>query len=161
MRKIYLVGLVLMAPAAVAWADDFPSLPPGPGRDVTVRVCSQCHSPEVVSNQRMDRDGWKAVVDQMANNGANATDEEFNTITDYLATVFPAPGAAAPAPTGAGGAVAPAPADGSGAVAPAPADTTGAVAPAPGDASGAVAAPAESGASAATNDATGTVTPQQ
>jgi hypothetical protein len=130
-RKIHLVGLIVMASATAAWAqDDFPSLPPGPGRDVTVRVCSQCHSPEIVANQRMDKDGWKALVDQMANNGANATSEEFDTITNYLATVFPAtpaPGGAAPAAPGA------------------------AAAPASPDA----------GASAATNDATGTVTPQQ
>jgi hypothetical protein len=133
---------MVVASATGAWAqDDFPSLPPGPGRDVTVRVCSQCHSPEIVSNQRMDKDGWKALVDQMANNGANATSAEFDTITNYLATVFPAAGAAAPA----GGAAAPAaPAAGA-----APADPAAAVAPA---------AP-EAGASATTNDATGTVTP--
>jgi hypothetical protein len=131
-RKIHLVGLMVVASATGAWAqDDFPSLPPGPGRDVTVRVCSQCHSPEIVSNQRMDKDGWKALVDQMANNGANATSAEFDTITTYLATVFPA--------TPAGGTAA-APAAG------ATADPAAAAAP---------------GASAATNDATGTVTPQQ
>ena len=116
MRKIHLVGIILLVSAPAAWADDYPSLPPGPGRDVMVRVCSQCHSPEIASNQRMDHGGWKALVDQMANNGANATDAEFNTITKYLETAFP----------------------------PAPA-----------------AAAKGAGASAVTNDATGTVTPQQ
>jgi hypothetical protein len=82
----------------------------------------------------MDKDGWKALVDQMANNGANATSAEFDTITNYLATVFPAAGAAAPAAPAAGAA---------------PADPAAAAAPA---------AP-EAGASATTNDATGTVTP--
>jgi hypothetical protein len=125
---------MVVASATGAWAqDDFPSLPPGPGRDVTVRVCSQCHSPEIVSNQRMDKDGWKALVDQMANNGANATSAEFDTITNYLATVFPAAGAAAPAAPAAGAA---------------PADPAAAAPAAP-----------EAGASATTNDATGTVTP--
>jgi hypothetical protein len=140
-RKIHLVTLMVLTSATGAWADDFPSLPPGPGRDVTVRVCSQCHSPEIASNQRMDKDGWKALVDQMANNGANATSAEFDTITNYLATVFPASGSAAPAAPAAPGAAAPA--------APAPG---AAAAPAPG---------ASAGASATTNDATGTVTPQQ
>ena len=138
MRKIHLVTLMVLTSATGAWADDFPSLPPGPGRDVTVRVCSQCHSPEIASNQRMDKDGWKALVDQMANNGANATSAEFDTITNYLATVFPASGSAAPAAPGAAAPAAPAPG--------------AAVAPAPG---------ASAGASATTNDATGTVTPQQ
>lgn len=93
----------LAIPGAALAQGDYPSLPPGPGRDVMVRVCSQCHSPEIVANQRMDHDGWKALVDQMANNGANATNQEFDTVTTYLATVFPATpapatGAAAPAP---------------------------------------------------------------
>lgn len=90
MKTLYLAGFVLLSSAGVAMADDFPSLPPGPGRDTMVQVCSQCHSPEIVSSQRMDRDGWKMLVDQMANNGANATDAQFKTIVNYLATVFPA-----------------------------------------------------------------------
>jgi mono/diheme cytochrome c family protein len=90
MRIFYLVGLMFLLPAGVAMADDFPSLPPGPGRDTMVQVCSQCHSPEIVSSQRMDRAGWKMLVDQMANNGANATDAQFKTIVDYLTAVFPA-----------------------------------------------------------------------
>jgi hypothetical protein len=75
--------------SSAAMADDFKTLPEGPGRDVTVRVCSQCHSPEVAAQQRLDPIGWKALVDQMANNGAQASDAEFNTITSYLAASFP------------------------------------------------------------------------
>lgn len=77
------------APAAAAPADDYTSLPAGAGRDVTVRVCAQCHSPEVVAHQNLDAQGWKDLVNQMANNGANATDAEFDTITKYLTTAFP------------------------------------------------------------------------
>ena len=72
-----------------AWADDYKSLPEAPGRDVMVRVCSQCHSPEVAAQQSLDAPGWKALVDQMANNGAPASDAEFDTISKYLATAFP------------------------------------------------------------------------
>jgi competence protein ComEA len=81
--------LLLCLSAAPVLADDFKALPPGPGRDVMVRVCSQCHSPEVAATQALDAGGWKAVVDQMANNGANATDAEFDTITQYLTKAFP------------------------------------------------------------------------
>ena len=77
------------APAAAAPADAFTSLPAGAGRDVTVRVCAQCHSPEVVAHQNLDAQGWKDLVNQMANNGANATDAEFDTISKYLTTAFP------------------------------------------------------------------------
>jgi hypothetical protein len=91
--RIFAVATMLAGLTAglsgAALADDFKSLPEGPGRDVTVRVCSQCHSPEVAAQQRLDPIGWKALVDQMANNGAQASDAEFNTITSYLAASFP------------------------------------------------------------------------
>jgi cytochrome c5 len=80
------------APAAAASAaptDAYPSLPAGAGRDVAVRVCSQCHSPEVVAHQNLDAQGWKDLVNQMANNGANGTDADFDTISKYLTAAFP------------------------------------------------------------------------
>ena len=83
---VILFGLV----ATPALADDFKSLPEGPGRDVMVRVCAQCHSPEIAAQQKLDAQGWKDLVNQMANNGANGTDAEFDTIAKYLATAFPA-----------------------------------------------------------------------
>ncbi len=90
MRKI-LIAVLLVSVSAPAWAqDDYKSLPPGPGRDVTVRVCAQCHSPEIVAQQKLDAAGWKDLVNQMANNGAQATDAEFDTISKYLAASFPA-----------------------------------------------------------------------
>ena len=88
--RSFLIAIVFAAVAAPAWADDFKALPDGPGRDVAVRVCSQCHSPEIVAHQSLDPQGWKDLVNQMANNGANATDAEFDTIAKYLATAFPA-----------------------------------------------------------------------
>ena len=89
MKLVLVSALSLMTMAAPALADDFKLLPEGPGRDVTVRVCAQCHSPEISAQQSMDAAGWKALVDQMANNGANATDAEFDTISKYLAASFP------------------------------------------------------------------------
>lgn len=65
-------------------------LPPGEGRDVMIRVCSKCHDPEQVVGQDMDAAGWKDLVNQMASNGANATDEEFDQIVAYLTKAFPA-----------------------------------------------------------------------
>jgi mono/diheme cytochrome c family protein len=87
-RKI-LTAVFLVSLAVPAMADDFKSLPPGPGRDVTVRVCSQCHSPEIVSTQTLDAAGWKDLVNQMANNGAQASDADFDTIVKYLTASFP------------------------------------------------------------------------
>jgi DNA uptake protein ComE-like DNA-binding protein len=61
------------------------SMPPGPSRELTVRVCAQCHEPQRAAALRLTRDGWEGVVAKMAGLGAKATDEEFGTITDYLA----------------------------------------------------------------------------
>src|SRR5258708_4089486 len=64
------------------------SMPPGPARELTVRVCAQCHEPQRAAALRLTRDGWEGVVAKMAGLGAKATDEEFAKITDYLAENF-------------------------------------------------------------------------
>ena len=64
-------------------------LPPGPGHDLTVRVCSACHSPDLAANQRLSAQEWNSLVQSMSARGAVATDDEFNQITDYLARSFP------------------------------------------------------------------------
>jgi competence protein ComEA len=89
-RVFALAVLLGLAATPVMADDDFKSLPAGQGRDVMVRVCSQCHSPEIAAQQNLDAQGWKDLVNQMANNGANATDTEFDTITKYLTASFPA-----------------------------------------------------------------------
>ena len=90
MRSLFLAALLTTAALPAFAQDDYKALPAGPGRDVTVKVCAQCHSPELVASQKLDAQGWKDLVNQMANNGANATDAEFDTIAKYLATAFPA-----------------------------------------------------------------------
>jgi mono/diheme cytochrome c family protein len=75
--------------AATDSNDAYPGLPPGPGRDLVVRTCAQCHAVEIVTQQHMGLDGWKKLVDLMASNGAVATDPEFDQITAYLANAFP------------------------------------------------------------------------
>ena len=69
--------------------DSHPKLPAGEGRDVMIRVCSQCHAPEQAADQQLDKAGWKDLVDQMASKGAEATEAEFEQIVQYLATAFP------------------------------------------------------------------------
>ena len=99
-----LLGAGLFAGAALAAQAPAPAtpagssaLPPGAGRDVVVRVCSACHAPDIIATQRHDAQGWAEVVQLMASRGANANEDEFNQIIDYLATTFPAP-SSPPAP---------------------------------------------------------------
>lgn len=65
-------------------------LPPGPGRDLTVKVCSHCHSADVVAGHHLSGQQWYDVVQTMAARGADATDKQFDEITTYLARSFPA-----------------------------------------------------------------------
>jgi mono/diheme cytochrome c family protein len=87
--RIPVFVLLLAISCTPVRADDFKALPAGPGRNVTVKVCSQCHSPELVANQKLDRGGWTSLVGQMASNGAQANDGEFDLIIKYLSDSFP------------------------------------------------------------------------
>jgi competence protein ComEA len=64
------------------------ALPDGPGKDVTVKVCGHCHSPEKATSLHQSSEAWENTVSKMANMGAQATDEEFNTIVAYLSKNF-------------------------------------------------------------------------
>jgi len=61
-----------------------------------ISVCSQCHSPVIAAQQRLTPDGWKDLVNMMASNGADATDEQFDEITAYLTKAFPPAAGSAP-----------------------------------------------------------------
>ena len=88
--RAFAVAVLLAGVATPALADDdYKSLPAGQGRDVMVKVCSQCHSPEIAAQQNLDAQGWKDLVNQMANNGAQASDADFDTIAKYLTVSFP------------------------------------------------------------------------
>jgi len=73
--------------AAIAHAE---SLPEGPGKAATEKVCSDCHGPDLIlSMGGADRAAWKEVVDDMVTRGAKATDAQVKEIVDYLAKNFP------------------------------------------------------------------------
>ena len=59
-------------------------LPPGAGRDTVMRVCSKCHSPNILVANPRDRQGWEDTITKMSGLGAMATDDEFTEILDYL-----------------------------------------------------------------------------
>lgn len=64
------------------------ALPDGPGKDVTIRVCGKCHSPEQAASLHQSEPAWQGTVSKMVNMGAQGTDEEFNTVVNYLAHHF-------------------------------------------------------------------------
>ena len=66
-------------------------VPEGKGKDVTVRICTGCHSSDLWANQRHTREEWSSVIDNMLSKGLQASDEEIETINTYLATYLGPP----------------------------------------------------------------------
>src|SRR5579864_7633100 len=74
--------------ASVAIAQQFPD---GAGKDTTLRLCSGCHSADIVFQHRQGRDEWNAEIQKMIAAGAQGTPAQFNEVLTYLAGNF-APG---------------------------------------------------------------------
>ena len=58
--------------------------PESPGKPAFLKLCSECHGPESAVAQFKTRDEWSKTLDDMASNGAQGTDEEWNQVLDYL-----------------------------------------------------------------------------
>jgi competence protein ComEA len=65
-----------------------PKFPDGPGKTALFKVCRDCHGPESAVGQLKTREEWSKTLDDMAANGAQGTDEEWNQILDYLDRYF-------------------------------------------------------------------------
>jgi DNA uptake protein ComE-like DNA-binding protein len=75
-------------------------LPDGPGKDVVLKKCTSCHSVRNVIARRATADDWALVVSKMIGRGASISDDEGDTIVNYLADHFgptsPKPGQSSP-----------------------------------------------------------------
>jgi len=65
------------------------ALPEAPGRDITVKLCGNCHPSETVASERRTPEGWREVIKRMVAGGAEGTEQEFETVFQYLSTQFP------------------------------------------------------------------------
>jgi len=83
-----LLFAVALCAAAQTAEEDAKSLPDGPGRAVTAKVCLNCHESAAFRKARMDRDEWEREVGIMVDNGAKATDDELDAIVTYLVENF-------------------------------------------------------------------------
>jgi hypothetical protein len=68
-------------PAAVGFPD-------GPGKDLLVSKCFQCHSPNMWMDLRQDRRGWESTLYRMVGRGALWTKDEVNQMAEYLGTTY-------------------------------------------------------------------------
>ncbi len=70
-------------------ANSFASqLPDGPGKDIVIKKCVSCHTLQNVIARRGDADDWAQEVTKMVGRGANISDDDADTIIDYLAAHF-------------------------------------------------------------------------
>ncbi len=63
-------------------------LPNGAGKDVVTKVCTASHDAGRIVSKKKTKEEWNDTVDKTAARGAMATDEEFETIVNYLAKNF-------------------------------------------------------------------------
>lgn len=77
--------------SAQAPADD--PLPPGPGKDAVVRVCTACHDATEFAYARYTPDEWDFEITKMQSAGAEMTAEEQLAISAYLAKYLGKPAA--------------------------------------------------------------------
>jgi competence ComEA-like helix-hairpin-helix protein len=78
-------GVVLSSAVSAAAQDPFPD---GQGKDVTVRICGQCHPAARGAAVRLTRAGWQDVIGKMVTLGAKGTEAELTAVLDYLAEHF-------------------------------------------------------------------------
>ncbi len=52
------------------------------------RICGECHAFEVATRTRHTRSQWEALIESMISKGARVSDQDFDTIADYLTTHF-------------------------------------------------------------------------
>jgi alcohol dehydrogenase (cytochrome c) len=55
-----------------------------PNKDVTVRVCTTCHGPQLWSGLRQDRAAWDQTLQRMTTRGMNINENERAQVLDYL-----------------------------------------------------------------------------
>jgi hypothetical protein len=89
MRILVLLCGFFLASSAFAQRAKPAGFPDGPGKEVLVAKCFQCHAPTMWQDNRQDRRGWESVLYRMVGRGALWTEEEIKTMAGYLAVAYP------------------------------------------------------------------------
>jgi hypothetical protein len=100
LKRMVLIFTALATTLPVVAQNDAP-LPEGAGKAVVQRMCVGCHQLSVITSKRATKDQWSTLVQQMVSRGADGSDQDIETVVDYLSKNFPAAkdDKAAPAPT--------------------------------------------------------------
>jgi len=78
----YWLPIFLLALALPLTAQD--DLPDGKGKETLENTCTECHGLDKVLAELRNRERWKSIAVVMRSKGATMTDDELNTLVDYL-----------------------------------------------------------------------------
>jgi competence ComEA-like helix-hairpin-helix protein len=85
MKLVAVFLAVGLGSASAQTAPPAAAMPDGAGKPIVQRACSACHSVSVVTSKHASQKEWDQVVNQMASRGADLTDDEMDTVIEYLA----------------------------------------------------------------------------
>lgn len=95
MRRLVVVGLCSAFGGVIGLGAQAPGVAPLPARagvEVVRARCLSCHASDLITAQRLTRDGWTREIDKMVGWGASVPDAERALLLGYLAAHFsPAP----------------------------------------------------------------------
>ena len=90
-RRERILGIGLIAFLAFAVSAQAQPLPKGKGRADFQRLCSTCHSLARATSQRLTREEWTRVINDMVARGAQGTQDELDNVMAYLTVNFGKP----------------------------------------------------------------------
>jgi hypothetical protein len=67
---------------------DHGPMPDGPGKELVLNICTQCHNLQRVRRERLSPEGWLEVLENMLNEGAPLSEKELPDVLRYLARNF-------------------------------------------------------------------------
>ena len=77
-------GIGLMAMTAMAASAEAQEAQPDKGAEAFTAVCSKCHPADRIVATRRTKSQWEEVLDKMTKLGAPITDDNYDTLIDFL-----------------------------------------------------------------------------
>jgi competence protein ComEA len=66
----------------------FAQWPDGPGKEITLQLCGNCHDASIIQMHRQSRDEWVATIQKMIASGAEGTEDQFTAVLEYVSKHF-------------------------------------------------------------------------
>ncbi len=83
-----LLGLAVVTPAQEEDLDAISAALAPHAEGLVIARCSVCHSPDLISQQRLPRDRWLATVEKMKHWGAEISSDEADLLVRYLSARY-------------------------------------------------------------------------